>query len=77
MKDVILGIVETEHCIYNFVILHAKYYIYSMRCIEGRLDITAFKKKLNSIYMIEKYIAEKNDKIEEWYRKWNTVNITT
>ena len=75
MKDVILGIMDIDNSIYNFVILHAKYYIYSTRCNECKPDITAFKRRLKSIYTVEKMIADKNDRIEELCRKWNTVNI--
>ena len=28
-----------------------------------------------NIYTTEKYIAEKNDKVEEWQRKWNSINM--
>ena len=74
MKDVILGILDTDNSIYNFVILHAKQYIYNARCNDQRLNVTAFKKQLKNIYTIEKYIAEKNDTVEEWQRKWNSIN---
>ena len=75
MKDVILGILDTDNSIYNFVILHAKQYIYNARCNDHRLNVTAFKKQLKNIYTIEKYIAEKNDRVEEWQRKWNSINM--
>ena len=75
MKDVILGILDTDNSIYNFVILHAKQYIYNARCNDHRLSVTAFKKQLKNIYTIEKYIAEKNDRVEEWQRKWNSINM--
>ena len=71
MKDIILGVLDTDNSIYNFVILHAKQYIYNARCNNHRLNVTAFKK----IYTIEKYIAEKNDRVEEGQRKWNSINM--
>ena len=75
MKDVILGILDIDSSIYNFVNLHAKQYIYNARCNDHRLNVTAFKKQLKNIYTIEKYIAEKNDRVEEWQRKWNSINM--
>ena len=38
-------------------------------------NVTAFKKQLKNIYTNEKYIAEKNDRVEEWQRKWNSINM--
>ena len=45
----------TRH--YNFVILYAKYFIYSVKMKEGRLDINLFKHSLEQISCIENYIA--------------------
>ena len=75
MKDDILVILDTDNSIYNFVILHAKQYMYNARWNDHRLNVTAFKKQLENIYTIEKYIAEKNDKVEEWQKKWNSINM--
>ena len=75
MTDVILGILDTDNSIYNLGILHAKQYIYNERCNDHRFSVTAFKKQLKNIIHIEKYIAEKNDKVEEWQRKWNSINM--
>ena len=55
MKDVILGILDTDNSIYNVVILHAKQYISNARCNDHRLNVTAYKKQLQHIYTIEKY----------------------
>ena len=75
MKDVMLGILDTDNSIYNFVILHAKQYIYNARCNDHRLNVTAFKKQFTNIYTIEKYNAEQNDQVKELQRKWNSINM--
>ena len=69
MKYVILGILNTDNSIYNFVILHVKQYIYNVRCNDHRLSVTAFKKQLKNISTIEKYIEGKNEKVEEWQKR--------
>ena len=64
MKYVILGILDTDNSIHNFVILHAKQYIYNARCNDHRLNVTAFKKQLKNIYTIEKYTVLQRKMIE-------------
>ena len=65
MKAVILGILDPDNKIFNFLILHAKQYIYNARCNDHRLSVTAFKKQFKNTCTIGKYIAEKNDKVQE------------
>ena len=75
MKDVLLGILDTDNYIYNFIVLHAKQYIYNERCNNNILNITAFRNKLKSVHTIEKWIAEKNDRMDEFMSKWNSINL--
>jgi len=75
MKDVILGIFHIETCRYNFVILHAKKYIYNSKCNKSALNIIAFKNVLKSVSVTEKLIANKNGKIDDWNKKWNSIAI--
>lgn len=53
MRDVILGILDLENSKYNFVILHAKYYIYICNLWEDNV----FAKFLDSCRETEKNIS--------------------
>ena len=64
MKYVILGILDTDNSIYNFVILHAKQYIFNARCNDHRLNVTAFNEQLKNIYTLLKSILRR--KMIEW-----------
>ena len=48
MKDVILGILDADKKIFNFIILHAEQYIYNARCNDYRLSVAAFKNNLRT-----------------------------
>ena len=59
LKDIILGILELENHVFNFVILHGKQYIFNARTSKQPLDITAFKRILKDIYSLEKTYCHK------------------
>ena len=75
MRDVILGILDFENSKYNFVILHAKYYIYVCKWENTRPNYNVFVKFLNSCRETEKYIAVKNDKLKQWGNRWNNIML--
>ena len=64
----------TRH--YNFVkILYAKYFIYSVKLKEGRLDINLFKHSLEQISRIENYIAIRKNTFMLFLDRWRNVII--
>ena len=75
VKDVLLGILDVDNCHYNFVILQGKKYIYNARCNMNNLDINVFKIMLKGVANTEKCIATGKGKINEWAKRWNSVNV--
>ena len=69
MKDVILGIMDIDNQIYNFVLLHGKQYLFNCKSDNIFPNITAFRKILKDVCTLEKHIAIKNDKEEVHVRK--------
>ena len=60
---------------YNFVILYAKYFIYSVKMKEGRLDKNIFKHSLEQISRIENYIAIRKNAFMLFLDRWRNVII--
>ena len=56
----------------NVLCLLAKQYIYRQRCQKGNLSIAAFKRYVQNIENMEKYISIKNDKYSTHLKKWST-----
>ena len=57
----------------NFIILVAKQYIYSTKCVGGSLSCNSLKFKVNSIKQMEKYIAIKNQNVDKFVKKWGSI----
>ena len=72
MRNVILvGILDFDNSKYNFVILHAKYYIYIFIWEDIRIIDQTIMFLLNFWILVVyretgKYIAVKNDKLKQW-----------
>ena len=75
MKDVILGIFDSENHVFNFIILLGKQYIYNARTCKQPLEITTFIRKLKDVYTFEHHMAVRNNKIDMCIQKWSVVNI--
>ena len=57
----------------NTIGLFLKQYIYRQRCLKMPLNFTEFKKYINKIKNIERYIAIKNEKLSCHIRKWKGI----
>ena len=74
LSAVILNkIVTVRYHIANFMCLLCKHFIYTNRCLKNRLHFPIFKRVVNQIENVEKYIATKNNKIKIHNKKWNLV----
>ena len=75
LKDVILGILDFENQMFNFVILHGKNYIFNAKINNQNLDVNAFKRILKDIYRLERFIAITKNKLDVCDRKWSVINL--
>ena len=75
VRDIILGILDIERRKYNFVILHAKYYIYICKWKECKPTYTSLVNFLKYNKNIEEIIASRNNKLEKCTKKWSIINL--
>ena len=74
-RDVILGLLDFQNSKYNFVILHAKYYIYKCKWDQSKSNYKTFVKILKTCKDIENIIAVKNNRVEIWNNRWTNVKV--
>lgn len=74
-KDILLGIIDSPYYTYNFVILHAKYYLYCCRCKKVMPNIYHFANQLKFNCAVEREIALSRDKLDSWNRKWEILKL--
>ena len=55
----------------NFIVLHAKYFIFKCKCLQQRPTLQHFKNSIKSNIDIERIIAQRKGKYETHCRKWN------
>ena len=72
-ESFILGINKNKAFpeILSFILLYAKYYIYTTRCNKQNLFLGIFKAKLFLMYKIHLEISISNDKLNKFVEKWN------
>ncbi len=75
LKDVILGLLDFETSKFNFLILHAKYYIYICKMDESKPRYAVFVNFLKSCRETEKFIAVRNNRFNNWSNKWKNFNL--
>ena len=68
---------EPLNSINNFIILCAKQYIYSKRCLQQQLSPVEFKRIVLLCRNTEKYYAIKNNCIPNYVKRWEPHNIET
>ena len=72
VKNILLNkIVPRKYEVINFLCLVTKQFIYRQRCMAQELHFPILKGILRSIEIKDKYIAQKNGKIVQHYRKWD------
>ena len=64
-------IVRPKNHVVNFMCLILKQYIYRQRCFKKPLSFEELKMEFQRTENIEKYIAQKNDKMYRHEFKWN------
>ena len=64
---------EQKHKLINYILLLAKYYVYSNKFSGRRLNIESFKSILHRKYKSEKYLANLNNNFATFLRKWATL----
>ena len=74
-NDFIFGIPTGYFTTVNFVILYAKYYIFTTRCKEGRLSLSSFQNLLKYYYELERIIYSKQNKFVLFLDKWRNIQI--
>lgn len=57
-------------CVFDLILLLAKFYIYKCRCAKREPNITAFKNELGLRYSIEKKIHFCNKTLDKFQSKW-------
>ena len=70
LKNILLG-TQNGDKLSNFIILCAKYYIYTCKLNNKVPNVVQFKNVLNERKQVEKIIAIKNDKLEKHNKKWS------
>lgn len=72
-ENFILGIQKNTSAttILSFILLYAKYFIYTTRCNQQNLNFEVFKKKLLQIYKIHMEIAISNNNLPVFEKDWN------
>ena len=65
-------IVSKSRNVKNFICLLFKQYLYRQRCLSKEPKISEFKQIVWRTERIEKYIAEKNNKLEKHRKKWHS-----
>ena len=56
----------------NVLCLITKAYIYKQRCLDLPLNFVEIKCRFNTVKCIEKYVARKNNKLNIYYKKWES-----
>jgi hypothetical protein len=71
-KIISLGIISEKESdkLFNFIIIYAKYFIYSCKLQDTYPNINVFKNKLTNIMQIDKQIALNQDKLYAYETKW-------
>ena len=73
--NIILGFLDIDLVKLNFVILHAKYFIYKCKLNNCIPRYIAFVGTFKSCKETERCISSKNNTICKWRDKWNVVNF--
>jgi hypothetical protein len=74
-KIVYFGNFDPLHSNSNFIILHAKYYVFCCRCNNTMPNIHHFRSKMKINCAVEKQIALGHDNLSVWEKKWNLVKF--
>ena len=76
-RNIVLNkISPKKNSVANFLCLITKQYIYSNRCLGKQIHFPVLKSRLQHIERIEKYIATKNQKINQHNRKWSRSQLS-
>ena len=59
----------------NTMILVAKQYIYASKCMTTIPNLNQLFKRVYKQMLVEKYIAEKNNKVALFEMKWGLLNL--
>ena len=62
-----------ENSLSNYILVVAKYYIYKTKFTSRHLRMAGFKQLLKRKFESEKYIAEINNKYENFLSKWSAL----
>ena len=74
-NNFIFGFLDGPFTILNFVVLYAKYYIFTTRYKNGKLCLALFQKALKHYYEIDEIIYLKQGKIILFLDKWRHVQL--
>ena len=72
-NDFLFGLQGNVGVRFNFIILYAKYYIFSSKCKDGALSLNSFKSMLNFYRSVEHYIYVKNNKFISFDNRWKNI----
>jgi len=75
MRNVLLGCFDASTFKFNFIILQAKYDIFTAKCKKVNPNITAFINILKDCRDTEKHIAVRNNNITKWNIKWDCITL--
>ena len=70
LRDVLLGIVDLECPLLNYLLLIAKLYLWDCRRSQILPRIAGFKIKIKIKFETEKYICTKNNTLNQFNKKW-------
>ena len=76
LKDIVVGVSGNSHVLLNYCILVGKSFIFHCKKNNTKPTISSFKVLLTKKYQVELYIAGKNKKLNDFYKKWKFMPLT-
>ena len=73
-RDVLLGVISSKCPLLNYLIIIGKLFLWDCRRKGVLPNITNFLAKVNIKLQTEKYISIKNNRLQEFYDKWNFIH---
>ena len=71
----LFGFPDGRRSSFNFVILYAKYFIFTAKCKQERLSLNSFKNMLKRVNEVERVLYTKQNKFIVWLDRWRLVQM--
>ena len=74
--EIILGFLEEEMDLQNFILILGKMYLWTCRCKETKPSFSHFERNLLNKYQTERYISLKSNNMNSFRKKWRMFEET-